>query len=278
MRTAIFTNLFCAALLAATASAWALESAPQTSDYATLKLMTDAEGTGSAPGFQAGLSIALQPGWHSFWRMPGEGGLPPKFDWSGSKNVASATVRWPAPQRIDQMGMYSFGYTGNVMLPVDVTLKTPGQAATLDLKADLMVCKDSCIPQHFALSIAVPAGPAKPSPDSAALATAVKTLPHQGNTAGLKIENVVIGPKALVVMAHSQNGFDSADLFVEIPGGMFYFTAPPVITPDAKDPRNATISLIPPDGTGNLANALMHHKVVLTLVKDNASVAKTIEF
>jgi suppressor for copper-sensitivity B len=259
-------------------TAHALQSDARITDYAAYRLVTAADATGTDGALSAAIDIRLNPGWHSYWRMPGEGGLAPAFDWTASKNVRNVTVRWPTPRRFEQLGMYSFGYEGEEVLPLDVTLEKAGAAATLDLKADIMVCKDICIPQHVALTLAIPAGPARKSEDAPRIAAALKNVPHEGDTPSLKIDSAIIGPKALVVRAWSRDGFDGADLFAEVKEGAFFFTAKPKIEVDKKDPRGATIALTPPEGTANMAEALMHHTVTLTLVRDGSAIEKRIDF
>src|SRR3974390_3241401 len=71
----------------------------------------------SAP-VRAGIEIRLKPGWHTYWRYPGDAGVPPRFDFSGSRNVGAVTVLWPAPRRMAEQGLSIIGYTGDVILPL----------------------------------------------------------------------------------------------------------------------------------------------------------------
>src|SRR5690348_10646660 len=78
---------------------------------------------GSSSAFttlRAGIEIRLKPGWHTYWRYPGDTGVPPRFDFSGSHNVQAVTVLWPAPQRIVEQGLTAIGYTKQVILPLAV--------------------------------------------------------------------------------------------------------------------------------------------------------------
>ena len=74
----------------------------------------------SSPGGEAGgarlaaVEIALDRGFKTYWRHPGEAGLPPAFDWSGSANLAAVEVLWPAPRRFQDAGGVSYGYEGGV--------------------------------------------------------------------------------------------------------------------------------------------------------------------
>ena len=79
----------------------------------------------------AGLSLALAPGWKTYWRSPGEAGIPPEFDWSGSQNVKAVYVHWPSPVVFHTNGMQTVGYDGGVILPLEVVPEVPGQPVVL---------------------------------------------------------------------------------------------------------------------------------------------------
>jgi DsbC/DsbD-like thiol-disulfide interchange protein len=95
---------------------------------------------------QLGLEIALEPGWKTYWRAPGDTGIPPAVDWSKSKGVAAFDLRFPAPARFGEEGVRSIGYTAPVILPIDVRLADPRQPATLDLEVQIGICHDICVP------------------------------------------------------------------------------------------------------------------------------------
>ena len=67
-------------------------------------------GEASAP-MRAGIEIRLKPGWHTYWRYPGDAGVPPRFDFAGSQNVKAVEVLWPAPRRMPEEGLSAIGYT-----------------------------------------------------------------------------------------------------------------------------------------------------------------------
>jgi len=94
----------------------------------------------------AGLEILLRKNWKTYWRVPGEAGLPPRFDFSGSKNLAKADVKWPAPNRyVDQFGV-AIGYKDRVIFPISISAKDPQKPVILNLKVDYAVCEIVCIP------------------------------------------------------------------------------------------------------------------------------------
>src|ERR1039458_7923592 len=70
---------------------------------------------------RAGIEIRLDPGWKTYWRYPGDSGVPPTFDFAGSENVKSVTVLWLAPERFaDGAGGHSIGYHGDVVFPLRI--------------------------------------------------------------------------------------------------------------------------------------------------------------
>lgn len=96
--------------------------------------------------FRAGVEITLAPGWKTYWRYPGDSGIPPHFDFSDSQNVKAATVLWPAPQRFSDIDGTTIGYKKRVVFPIHVVAKDPAEPVTLRLKLDYAICEKLCIP------------------------------------------------------------------------------------------------------------------------------------
>jgi DsbC/DsbD-like thiol-disulfide interchange protein len=112
--------------------------------------------TSAAPMLRAGVEIKLDPGWHTYWRDPGDSGVPPTFDFSGSDNVKSATVQWPAPERFpDGAGGTSIGYVDHVVLPVQIAPKDAAKQSLLHLKLGYAICGNLCIPAEAELQLAL---------------------------------------------------------------------------------------------------------------------------
>ena len=95
------------------------------------------------------LRLTLQDGWKTYWRAPGDAGIPPQFDWTGSRNVGDVSITWPAPDVFDQNGLQSIGYEDQLVLPVEITPKNPAKPVRLRGEMDLGVCKDVCIPERL---------------------------------------------------------------------------------------------------------------------------------
>ncbi len=94
-------------------------------EHAAARLISAADATGSGKTVEAGLEIRLAPGWHAYWRTPGDAGVPPSIDWSGSENLAQADIAWPAPARYSLQGFETAAYRDHVVLPITATLNNP---------------------------------------------------------------------------------------------------------------------------------------------------------
>ncbi|EEE37276.1 hypothetical protein RKLH11_1112 [Rhodobacteraceae bacterium KLH11] len=96
--------------------------------------------------YQGALRLTLADGWKTYWRAPGDAGIPPQFNWSGSSNVGDVAITWPAPLVFDQNGLQSIGYQDQLVLPVEITPRNPAKPVRLRGEMDLGVCKDVCVP------------------------------------------------------------------------------------------------------------------------------------
>jgi DsbC/DsbD-like thiol-disulfide interchange protein len=108
---------------------------------------------------RAGIEIRLAPGWKTYWRYPGDSGIPPRFDFSNSKNVKSVTVRYPAPHRLTDESGTSIGYKTNVVFPLDIVPQNAAQPVMLAVKADYAVCEKICIPAEGKAELSVTGKP-----------------------------------------------------------------------------------------------------------------------
>lgn len=103
---------------------------------------------------RAGVEIRLDPGWKTYWRTPGDSGVPPTFDFSGSENVKSVTVLWPAPERFpDGAGGNSIGYVGRLVLPLHIVQQDPAKRLLLHVKLGYAICANLCVPAEATLAL-----------------------------------------------------------------------------------------------------------------------------
>lgn len=140
----------------------------------------------------AALQLTLAPGWKTYWRSPGEAGLPPLFNWSGSENVKSVRIHWPSPDVFEANGMQSFGYHDAVTLPLEVTPRDPSQPMHLAARIDLGICRDICLPASLSLSTDL----ATPGVSDAAISQALALRPNTAKEAGLRAITCTVDPIA----------------------------------------------------------------------------------
>src|ERR1700761_4314051 len=138
---------FTAALLASSLSveARAQDASPWIRDgHSALRLLA---GSRSGAVLLGGIAFQLQPGWKTYWRTPGDSGVPPRFDFSKSDNVEAVTVMWPAPLKFDDgAGGHSIGYHDQIVLPLRIVAKAADKPVTLRAEINYAVCEKLCIP------------------------------------------------------------------------------------------------------------------------------------
>lgn len=105
----------------------------------------------------AAIAISLAPGWKTYWRAPGDAGIPPLFDWTGSTNLHDMRFHWPVPVIFEISGMRSIGYHDRVVIPIEVTPTVAGQPILVEMVVDLGVCEEVCVPVQLVLQGELPA-------------------------------------------------------------------------------------------------------------------------
>ncbi|TCT05136.1 protein-disulfide reductase DsbD domain-containing protein [Aquabacter spiritensis] len=179
---------------------------------------------------EAGIEIRLAPGWKTYWRYPGDSGVPPDFDWSGSRNLGIIAVAYPAPRRFsDGASGYSIGYKGAVVFPVTARIAAPGTPSRLDLTLDFAVCEALCVPAQAKLALDIPAdgGSAVPALEAARAALPVPAPLGTAATPGIVAIDLddTAAPPLVTVLARAKAPA-SADLFAEGPDGSWALPLP----------------------------------------------------
>ncbi len=183
---------FCAFCLLAASHAGAAEDASRWDGDArnAVRLVAGSPPQAGAAPLRAGVEIRLKPGWHTYWRYPGDAGVPPRFDFARSQNVKAVDVLWPAPERIPEEGLTAIGYTGDVILPLAIVPQDPAKPVTLRLKLDYAVCEKLCVPAEGEAELQLTG---KASSQDAALAAAEARVPKRmalGEGSPLAIKSV----------------------------------------------------------------------------------------
>jgi DsbC/DsbD-like thiol-disulfide interchange protein len=201
------------------APAFAAESSWNDSGKAKVRLVSAGAPSSGAP-IRAGVEIRLERGWHTYWRYAGDAGIPPRFDWSRSTNLASAEVLWPAPQRIPvEDGIESIGYKDSVLLPVRVTPRDPAKPVALRLKLDFGICEKICIPASADVALEVAPGAAQSFPALDKAEARVPAKATVGSPGPLRITAVKTerGKNAIVLVDVEVLAGAPFDLFAEDP-------------------------------------------------------------
>ncbi len=130
--------------------------------------------------YMVGIHISLEKGWKTYWKVPGDAGIPPSFDWKQSKNIESLEVLWPAPKRMkDTYGTLVFGYEKEVVFPIKIKVKNGANKADLKLKFAYGVCKDICILKEEVFSKKLPGATTSNIKDHKLLSDFIKRVPEK---------------------------------------------------------------------------------------------------
>jgi DsbC/DsbD-like thiol-disulfide interchange protein len=124
------------------------------STHSAVRLL--AGGRSSDGGFRVGVEIRMTPGFKTYWRVPGDAGVPPSFDWAGSENVGAVALRWPAPARFVDAGVTTIGYKDNVIFPATIRAADAAKGVTVTLNLDYAVCDRICIPAKASVTLKLP--------------------------------------------------------------------------------------------------------------------------
>jgi DsbC/DsbD-like thiol-disulfide interchange protein len=158
LRSTIVAALFCVPVGGLVSAVWAQDASEwDAQNHTAARLIAGSQVAGSDTKIvRAGVEIKLDPGWKTYWRDPGDSGVPPKLDFAGSDNVKSVTVLWPAPERFpDGAGGNSIGYLDHVILPLRITPQDAKEQSSLKLKLGYDICGNMCVPVESDLKLAI---------------------------------------------------------------------------------------------------------------------------
>jgi DsbC/DsbD-like thiol-disulfide interchange protein len=176
-------------------------------------------GSRSGAVLLGGIALELAPGWKTYWRTPGDSGVPPRFDFSKSENIEAVTVLWPAPLKFDDgAGGHSMGYHDQIVLPLRIVAKNADKPVTLRAAINYAVCDKLCIPVEANPELAFTS---VASTEDNALFAALDTVPKPANVGDpnpLTIRDVKRDGKSTVLVdVVAPPDTASVDLFVEGP-------------------------------------------------------------
>ncbi len=162
-------------LMMIAAPAFALESAPVVSKRVTVTLVTDTDSVAPGTPFRVGLRFRLVEGWHTYWKNPGDAGVPAELTLDLPSGTTAGPIDWPAPNRVAEGPVMTYAYNGEVLLPVTIQSTGP---FTLKAHANWLVCKDICVPEEGDFSLTLPAGPPAPNAQAPLFAAHDRSVPQ----------------------------------------------------------------------------------------------------
>lgn len=206
---AIFASSLAIDARAQDASPW------QRDGHSAVRLLA---GSRSGAVLLGGIAFQLEPGWKTYWRNPGDSGVPPRFDFSKSENIEAVTVLWPAPTKFDDgAGGHSMGYHNQIVLPLRIVAKNADKPVTLRADINYAACEKLCIPVEANAELAFTS---VASAEDSALFAALDTVPKPANVGDpnpLTIRDVKREGKSTVVVDVVTPDAREVNLFVEGP-------------------------------------------------------------
>ena len=209
-----------------------------------LRLIAATETVGAAETLRLGLHFKLKPGWKIYWRSPGDAGFPPIPDWSSSRNLKSAVMQWPAPERFSVLGLETLGYKKEVVFPITVTREDATKPLRLSGVIRYLVCDEICIPYDADVALNVAQGPLRPSPFAHLISRFQSNVPGDGNRHGLTINAAETWKRGKTTMLRvrvtAAEPFRAPDLYPEGPQALTFAKPTVRLGPDG---LSATLDL-----------------------------------
>jgi len=263
-------------VLAASVSAALAQGLRTPPDLVRSNLVAEPAAVAGAQPFTLAVRMQVKPGWHVYWRNPGDSGLPPEVTWTLPAGFNAGAIRWPAPERIPIATLMNYGYEGEVTLLVPVTPPPsldPANPVEIQAKLTYLVCETECVPGSADLALTLPVGAAPPDPDNAALfARARAALPapalwplqlsSQGDTVQLDFAAPGLKPESIrnaAYFPYAETAIDNAAAQVmSVDGSGLHLTlarSSPTDPAPASLPGVLTLDEVTASGTQRLAFA-----------------------
>lgn len=216
-----------AALAIAVAAPAAFAAPTGESDNIAVTLLSEEASVAPGRPFAVGVRMKIREGWHTYWRNPGDAGLPLAIEWSLPDGFTAGPISWPAPERMPTGSLMSYGYERDVLFPVEITppASLAGDSILLAGRFDWLECSDVCLAGSATLDLALPvrraapSAPPEPGPDAALFRAARARMPRSADGWAIAAE---AGPRAISISIVPPEG-------EEVRGGYFYADRPLIV-------------------------------------------------
>ena len=159
-------------------TAKALESTPATTTRDTVALVSDTDAVAPGKPFRIALYIRLAPGWHTYWRNPGDAGVAPSLALTLPPGATAGPIVWPTPRRIAEGSLMTYAYAGDLLLPVTITPPKTAGPFTIQATARWLVCDQICVPEQANFRLDLPPGTPAPSAQAPLFAAHDQSVPR----------------------------------------------------------------------------------------------------
>jgi len=257
-------------LLGAAPAALSDQSPWVSSTNSKVRLVSGAVELDGKPCLLAGVQLRMNGGWKTYWRNPGDSGVPPSFDFTGSKNLKLAEVLYPAPHRFADADGTAIGYDDEVVFPVRITREREGEPIELKLALSYGLCKTLCIHNDVNLGLELPADVASHSGDAPFLEASLARVPKASAPNALpRIEAVTANlngqQSQLLVDALFAPDATGTDLFID--AGETFVPLPKLLRPSASGKQRFAVTF----SSAQQAAAIKGKPLKLVLVSDDGS-------
>jgi DsbC/DsbD-like thiol-disulfide interchange protein len=240
-----------------------------------VRLIAGSPGSDHSSKFlRAGIEIRLAPGWKTYWRYPGDSGVPPRFDFARSDNIKSVDVSWPAPRGFSDGAGSSIGYKNDVIFPLRIVPKDEAKPVVLRLDLEYAICEKLCVPATSTVELAV--GTATSAHDASLAASEARvpkpvTLGAPGPLAITSVRRTPEGPNGRIIVEVAAARNDAVELFAEGPTADWALPVPEPLGDASADTRRFVFAVdgLPPGAT--IDGAALR----LTAVSDAAAIEVT---
>lgn len=140
--------------------------------------------------YMTALRLTLRDGWKTYWRAPGDAGIPPSFNWRGSRNIGDVAITWPTPEIFDSGGLRTIGYARELVLPVEITPAQADRPVRLRGRMEVGVCADVCVPGTLAFDHNVDTQAGR----NPAIVAALAQRPYSAAEAGVRATTCRLSP------------------------------------------------------------------------------------
>ena len=235
------------AVMAALAGATAARAEAVRTPYVEAELLPGSAAAVPGTTLTVALRQKIKPGWHTYWRNPGDSGEPTRIAWTLPEGWSAGDIVWPAPERQPIGPLVNYGYSNEVLLPVAIRIPAnarPGETVRLTAVVDWLVCEKICIPEQVTLTLDLPvaAGPATPHPEHGqAVRAALARAPLAGVLTG--VAAMADGKVKLAALGAPVRGGDVSDAyFFPYDGGVVDHAKPQRVE---RGPEGLTLTMEP---------------------------------